>query len=88
MAQQVGEGMLAFEAAVEQQESAAAGAGDLAADGAVVEREAVQLIDLGAGAMVKAGQVGQEAAVALRAELIVEAEELRRLGWQDVLSKD
>jgi len=48
----------------------------------------VFVIDRGAGAMVKAGQVGQEAAVALRAELIVEAEELRRLGWQDVLSKD
>jgi hypothetical protein len=43
----------------------------------------VFIIDRGDGSKATAGQVGREAALALRAELIAEAEELRRLGWCD-----
>jgi hypothetical protein len=48
----------------------------------------VFVIDRGDGSTAKAGQLEREAALDLRAELIAEAEELRRLGWQDVLRKD
>jgi hypothetical protein len=45
----------------------------------------VFIIDRGDGSKATAGQVGWEAALALRAELIAEADELRRLGWCDVV---
>ena len=44
----------------------------------------VFVIDRGDGSMVKAGEVSPEAALALKADLLAEAEELRRLGWRDV----
>jgi len=46
----------------------------------------VFIIDRGDGSIAKAGEVGPEAALALKAELLAEAEKLRRLGWQDVVA--